>query len=164
MAPLFPWLFVLKATVLAISVVGVPGAHGSGTRLTRGRLPRTRVVHARRGGADRRGRSGDVAVPDRHGWYHEFGSNRPDTPTKHMKSPSVLQTILRSYLVQSVNMNSFGIEPADVVVEPDVTQFDLAEFSRTDELAAIGETSALEAIPEINKLLAQLDDRLFPLT
>jgi len=66
--------------------------------------------------------------------------------------------------VQSVNMNSFGIEPADVVVEPDVTQFDLAEFSRTDELAAIGETSALEAIPEINKLLAQLDDRLFPLT
>ena len=95
---------------------------------------------------------------------HEFGRNRPDTPTKHMKSPSVLQTILRSYLVQSSNMNSFGVDPADVVIEPDVTQFDLAEFSRTDELAVIGEAAALEAIPKINELLAGLDDRLFPLT
>jgi hypothetical protein len=33
----------------------------------------------------------------------EFASNRHDTPTDQMKIPSVLQTILRSYRVQSVN-------------------------------------------------------------
>lgn len=92
----------------------------------------------------------------------EFAKNRPDTPTSEMTSASILQTILRSYLVQSVNMHSFGVQPADVVIEPDVTGIDLSEFSRTNELAAIGEKATLEAIPKIKSLLSQLDDQLFP--
>ena len=75
--------------------------------------------------------------------------------------PSTLQTVLRSFLVQSVNMNSVGVQPADVVIEPDVTGFDLSEFSRTDEIAAIGETTAQQAVPKIGELLRQLDDKLF---
>ena len=93
---------------------------------------------------------------------HEFASNHPDTPTAKMKSPWTIQTILRSYLVQSSNMHSVGAQPADAVIEPDVTQFDLAEFTRTDELAAVGEKTALEAAPEIRQLLAKMDDKLYP--
>ena len=92
----------------------------------------------------------------------EFARNRPDTPTSKMASASILQTILRSYVVQSVNMHSFGVQPADVVIEPDATGVDLSEFSRTRELATIGEEAVLEVMPKIKSLLAQLDGQLFP--
>ncbi len=91
-----------------------------------------------------------------------LGENHPDMVTDQMKSPSTLQTVLRSHMVQSMNMNSFGVQPADIVIEPDVTEFDLAEFARTDELAAIGEKATLEAIPRIRELLEKLDSELFP--
>jgi hypothetical protein len=48
-----------------------------------------------------------------------------------------------------------------VVIEPDVTGYDLAEFMRTKDLAAIGETAAREQIPKIKKLLARFDPQLF---
>jgi NTE family protein len=91
----------------------------------------------------------------------EFAKNRPDTPTSKMSSASMLQTILRSYLVQNVNMNSIGVQPADVVIEPDVTEFGMTEFSRADELAAVGEAAARQEIPNIKHLLKQLDAKLF---
>ncbi len=90
-----------------------------------------------------------------------FARNRPDTPTSKMRRASTLQTILRSYLVQNKNMNSVGVQPADVVIEPDVTQFELTEFSRTDELAAEGEKATLEAVPRIKETLSQLDHKMF---
>ncbi len=92
----------------------------------------------------------------------EFAKNRPDTPTSKMGAASALQTMLRSYLVQSVNMNSVGVRPADVVIEPAVAGVDLSEFSRTRELAALGEEAAAKVIPKIKSLLAQLDEQLFP--
>ncbi len=91
----------------------------------------------------------------------EFAGNHPDTPTSKMKSASTLQTIMRTYLVQSVNMHSIGVEPADFVIEPDVTDFDSTEFMRADEMAAIGEKTTLDSIPQIKHLLAQVDNQLF---
>ena len=91
----------------------------------------------------------------------EFARNRPDTPTSDMSSASILQTVMRSFMVQSVNMHSVGVGPADVVIEPDATGVDLSEFSRTRELAAIGNEAGLEANSKIRSLLAQLDDQLF---
>jgi len=38
-------------------------------------------------------------------------------------------------------MNSVGVQPADFVVAPDVTSFDISEFTRADEMAVIGETT-----------------------
>ena len=85
----------------------------------------------------------------------------PDMATEQMKPPSTLQTVLRSHMVQSMNMNSIGVQPADIVIEPDVTAFDLTEFTRTDELAAVGEKTTLEAIPRIREMLGKLDGELF---
>lgn len=92
----------------------------------------------------------------------EFANNRPETPTSGMKLPSIMQTVLRSYLVQSVNMNSVGVQPADIVIEPDVAGVELSNFSLTPQLAARGEEAAVEAIPSIKSLLSQLDPALFP--
>ena len=77
------------------------------------------------------------------------------------KRPTVVQTILRSLLVQSYNLNDFGVRPADVVIEPDVTGYDMTEFVRAKEIAAIGEATALEHIPRIQQLLTRLDPQLF---
>jgi predicted acylesterase/phospholipase RssA/CRP-like cAMP-binding protein len=93
---------------------------------------------------------------------HEFARNRPDMPTSEMKSPSILQTMMRSYAVQCVNMHSVGIHPADVVIEPEVNGIDLSEFSRTNELAASGEKAVLEDVSKIKSLLTHLDGQLFP--
>ncbi len=63
--------------------------------------------------------------------------------------------------MQSVNVNSVGIQPADVVIEPDVSDVDLSDFSRTKELGVTGEEAALQQIPKIKSLLSQLDGQLF---
>ncbi len=103
-----------------------------------------------------------IAVSVTNKMQHEFARNRPDTPTAKMKRASTLQTVLRSYLVQSVNMNSIGVQPADIVIEPDVSNFQLTEFAKTDQLSAVGEKTALDSIQQIKQQLSHLDNRLYP--
>jgi predicted acylesterase/phospholipase RssA/CRP-like cAMP-binding protein len=90
-----------------------------------------------------------------------FNNITPETPKPPRKGPTVVQTILRSLLVQSYNLNDYGVRPADVVIEPDVTSIDMTEFMRATELAAIGEAAARERIPHIRRLLSRLDPQLF---
>jgi hypothetical protein len=49
------------------------------------------------------------------------------------------------------------------VIEPEVVDFDLAEFMRARELFAAGEQAALTQIPKIQQVLARLDPVLFRL-
>ena len=84
-----------------------------------------------------------------------------ESSTLSRARPGIVPTILRSLLVQNHSLNAMGIAPADVVIEPDVTGFDLTEFMKAKELAAIGEATALEQIPKIKRLLARLDPQLF---
>jgi NTE family protein len=39
-------------------------------------------------------------------------------------------------------LDAIGVRPADVVIEADVTRFDLTDFVRAKELAAVGEAAA----------------------
>jgi predicted acylesterase/phospholipase RssA/CRP-like cAMP-binding protein len=91
----------------------------------------------------------------------QFCDITPERPTPG-KRPGAVQTILRSLLVQNHSLNALGVQPADVVIEPDVTGFDLTEFMWAKELAAVGEAAAVEQIPKIRTLLARLDPHLFP--
>jgi predicted acylesterase/phospholipase RssA len=91
----------------------------------------------------------------------EFAKIRPDSPGPKYKTPSVIQTIMRGYLVQNVNMNSVGVQPADFILNLDVTEFDLSEFTRTAELAAIGVKETEASIEKIRTSLADLDKELF---
>jgi predicted acylesterase/phospholipase RssA/CRP-like cAMP-binding protein len=90
-----------------------------------------------------------------------FSEMTPET-TRPARLPSAMQTVLRSLLVLNYSMNAVGVQPADVVIEPDVTGFDLTHFMRAKELAAIGEAAAVEKIPRIRQLLNRLDRQLFP--
>ena len=68
---------------------------------------------------------------------------------------------MRTYLVQNVNLNAVGEQPADFAIQPDVSEFDITEFTRADEMAAVGEKATLDKMPELLKLLARVDDKLF---
>ena len=91
----------------------------------------------------------------------EFANIRPDSKQTKYKTPSVMQTLMRGYVVQSVNMNSVGVQPADLIIDLDVTRFDLSEFTRTDELAAVGVETTEASMERIRTALADLDKELF---
>lgn len=91
----------------------------------------------------------------------EFVGIRADQPTAQHETASMLKVIMRGHLVQSFNMNSVGVQPADFVIAPDVTAFDLSAFERTDEMAEVGERTTREEIAKIKQLLAKLDPQLF---
>jgi predicted acylesterase/phospholipase RssA len=91
----------------------------------------------------------------------QFCDITPHTQRVPRKGPTIVQTILRSLLVQNYNLNDIGVRPADVVIEPDVTGYDLTEFVKAKEIATIGEATALEQIPNIQRLLTRLDPQLF---
>ena len=89
----------------------------------------------------------------------QFGKIRPDTPAEQAKAPNVMQTILRTYAVQSHNMNAVGIQPADIRVEPNVCEFGMAEFTRAAEMAQVGEKALEHYLPRIQTLLTSLESR-----
>lgn len=92
----------------------------------------------------------------------QFCDITPDGTSSRPTRPGVVQTILRSLLVQNHSLNAIGVQPADVVIEPDVSGFDLAAFTQAKEMAAIGEAAAKEKVPKIQQLLNRLDPQLFP--
>lgn len=91
----------------------------------------------------------------------EFASNGPNTETSKMKTASMLETIMRTYIVQNVNMNSVGVQPADFVIQPDVRNFEITEFSRAKEMSSIGAKAALDVMPQLKQLLSRIDNQLF---
>ncbi len=72
-----------------------------------------------------------------------------------------LKVIMRQALVQSYSMNAIGVSPADYVVAPDVTQFDISEFTRADEMATIGYQTMDAGAEELKQQLQLLDAKLF---
>ncbi len=74
---------------------------------------------------------------------------------------STIQTIMRQTMVQDYNMNSVGVQPADFVLAPDVTSFDMSEFTRADEMARIGEATTEASVAKLRQMLSRLDCKLF---
>jgi predicted acylesterase/phospholipase RssA/CRP-like cAMP-binding protein len=74
---------------------------------------------------------------------------------------ATIQVIMRQTMVQDYNMNSVGVQPADFVIAPDMTSFDISEFTRADEMARIGEATTGTSVAELRKMLSRLDSKLF---
>lgn len=74
---------------------------------------------------------------------------------------STIPVLMRQNMIQNYNMNSVGVEPADFVIAPDVTSFDISEFTRADEMALIGEATTNATVTKLRKMLNKLDPKLF---
>ncbi len=93
----------------------------------------------------------------------EFAGNRPDTPTEKMKKPSGTASLIRTRTVQDRNIRAIGGAAADIVIEPDVSTVELTDFKNADKIAKLGYTAAEEALPELQRVLHEMDPQLFPL-
>jgi hypothetical protein len=74
---------------------------------------------------------------------------------------ATIQVIMRQNMIQSYSMNAVGVEPADFVIAPNVTSFDISEFTRADEMAVIGERTTNESVQQLKAMLSKLDPKVF---
>jgi predicted acylesterase/phospholipase RssA len=75
---------------------------------------------------------------------------------------ATVQVIMRQNMILNHSMNAVGVQAADVVIAPDVTRFDISEFTRADEMAIVGEAAAGASIQQLKTMLSKLDPKLFP--
>ena len=59
-------------------------------------------------------------------------------------------------------MSDVGARAADLAVAPDVSEFDLTDFTKACEMAAVGYQTTQAALPQIRSMLHKLDAELFP--
>lgn len=91
----------------------------------------------------------------------EFARIRPDTTVERVRTPATIPTILRMLTVQNKQVSSTGARSADVRIEPDVSRFSLAAFTRAKEMADIGEQALRQNTATIRELLVARDAKLF---
>jgi predicted acylesterase/phospholipase RssA len=91
-----------------------------------------------------------------------FGGVGSKPHTLHGRAVSTLKVIMRQNMIQHHSMNAVGVRPADFVIAPDVTPFDISEFTRAEEMARIGEATTAAGIGDLHKMLHRLDAELFP--
>ena len=85
----------------------------------------------------------------------DFMSVRSQGQPRLSRFFSTIQVIMRQSMIQHYSMNAVGVQPADFVIAPDVTSFDISEFTRADEMATIGKATTLATIGELRTLLAR---------
>lgn len=90
--------------------------------------------------------------------FMNIRSKKSRGATRFISTP---QVVMRQTMIQNHSMNAVGVQPADFVIAPDVTAFDISEFTRADEMAAVGELACNESIPRLKQMLAKLDPKLF---
>ena len=88
-----------------------------------------------------------------------FGGNEPTTPTHLMRRPGPIETLLRLNEVLDHGISSLRSNAVDLMITPDTSAFEFADFSRAGELADVGEAAAREALPQLKQVLADLETR-----
>jgi NTE family protein len=69
---------------------------------------------------------------------------------------NTIETILQSFNIMYSKLASIQIAKADVVIKPKVGHIGAADFSKRHEAILEGERAAIETLPQIQKIVAQL--------
>jgi predicted acylesterase/phospholipase RssA/CRP-like cAMP-binding protein len=91
----------------------------------------------------------------------DFMGIRSKKPSAVNRFISTIQVVMRQNMIQSHSMNAVGVQPADFIIAPDVTSFDISEFTRADEMAVIGESATNASVHRLKGMLSKLDAKLF---
>ena len=78
-------------------------------------------------------------------------------PRKDGPGISATMTGALNIMLDRLTRMRLAADPADVMIEPDVSHIGLLEFDRADELIALGGQAAERALPLIERLAATLD-------
>lgn len=80
---------------------------------------------------------------------NHFAGNFSHMKTHDMKSPGRLETAYRVMEVSRRGIAQLQMSMADVVIEPDTSAFDFADFTSAAQIAKTGEIAAEKALPEV---------------
>jgi NTE family protein len=69
---------------------------------------------------------------------------------------NIIETILQSFNIMYSKLASIQLAKADVVIKPKVGYIGAADFSKRHEAVMEGEKAALEALPQVMKIITQL--------
>ena len=69
---------------------------------------------------------------------------------------NIIETILQSFNIMYSKLASIQLAKADVVIKPKVGHIGAADFSKRHEAVMEGEKAALEALPQVMKIITQL--------
>jgi predicted acylesterase/phospholipase RssA/CRP-like cAMP-binding protein len=89
----------------------------------------------------------------------EFGGNRPDTPTQQMRSVGLMETLLRVIETQGRTLDAIQSRAVDILIEPDTQSYSFSDFTRSNELAAVGRAAAEQQIAAIKWQIEALEQR-----
>ena len=75
---------------------------------------------------------------------------------EHPFPDNIIETILQSFNIMYSKLASIQLAKADVVIKPKVGYIGAADFSKRHEAVMEGEKAALEALPQVMKIITQL--------
>lgn len=84
----------------------------------------------------------------------DFGAGAD--PLRKSRRPGVLETLLRVSEVQAFGLTALQSNSIDLLIAPDASPFDFADFGCADGLAEAGEAAVSEALPQLKQMLANL--------
>jgi predicted acylesterase/phospholipase RssA len=90
----------------------------------------------------------------------EFAGRTPTTQGKARHRSTTIETFFRVMETTSRALNDVHVRSADVLIEPDTSQYNFDDFDRACELAEQGEIAAEAMIPRIRESLEALERRL----
>ncbi len=85
-----------------------------------------------------------------------FAGNRSTTPLRQMKKPGRLETAYRVMEVSRRGIAELQMNQADLVIEPDTSAFDFADFTAARQIAEAGQAAAEKMMPQIRAAYDQL--------
>ena len=86
----------------------------------------------------------------------DFGA-ADDASLVKPRRPGVLETLLRVSEVQAFGLTALRSHSIDLLIAPDASAFDFADFGCAEALAEAGEAAAHEALPQLKQMLANLE-------
>ncbi|HJT32641.1 MAG TPA: cyclic nucleotide-binding and patatin-like phospholipase domain-containing protein [Pirellulales bacterium] len=73
------------------------------------------------------------------------------------RRPGVLETLLRVTEVQALGVTSLRAHALDLLIAPDTSAFEFADFTQARALAEVGERAAHDILPKLKELIGELE-------
>ncbi len=76
---------------------------------------------------------------------------------EHPRRAGVLETLLRVTEVQALGVTSLRAHALDLLIAPDTSDYEFADFTQARQLAEVGECAARSVLPKLKELIGQLE-------
>lgn len=85
-----------------------------------------------------------------------YGRNEPGMSTDRMRRAGPLETLFRVNEVQAYGITALRTGAVDVMITPDTSSFEFADFASARELADVGDAAAEAILPQLTQMLREL--------